>query len=147
MAPKLTREERAIAAAGDLGFALLSEAAPATVSNMFSQELRRLHGEQAIMEALSRFHKPFGEKQQWWPVSLYLPHDDDVVASDKGVQLHQSLSVPISSKAQAHADFVLTLVEENGRTVVAEVTVQLSEPEPNQPTKALLEISRRRLFP
>ena len=147
LAPKLTREERAIAAAGDLGFALLSEAAPGTVSNMFSQELRRLHGEQTLLETLARFRKTFPEKQPWWPLPLYLPNDEDVVASDKSVQLHQSLSVPVSSKSQAHADFVLTLVEEGGRTVVAEVTVQLSEPEPNQPTKALLEISRRRLFP
>lgn len=144
--PKLSNEERAIVAAGELGTALYSGAAPEAVTRFFSKGVLRGRAPSTITEVIGRYRKSAGD--QFWPVPVFLDRDDDVRTDSSGVLVHVKTLVPVSANSLSSADFNFTFVEEEGQFVVASVTASL----PNQvddkaPPKKLLEISAQRLFP
>jgi hypothetical protein len=142
--PVPTREERAITALGELGV-VLGQDRRASAPAAFSERLRRVHGDKAILATLERFRTGRGS-WHWWPLPILLMGDDEVVVHDDrvDVSLTTSLPSPTSANTMTPALFRFELVESAGRFYVDRVTAAFTL----EPGNAkLLEISRDRLVP
>jgi hypothetical protein len=143
LAPVLSREERAIAAVGDLRLALDSEDRQAAVATWFSPGLRKARGDPAIVATIERYRK--GAGATWWPLPVFIK-DDDVVTRPDRIEVAVTTNVP--SPTSAHSvtgvKFLFEMIELEGRFLVDRVTATF-EIEPGN--AQLLEIARARLFP
>jgi hypothetical protein len=141
--PVLTREERAIAAVGELAVALVAETRPPSTLDAFSRRARSGHKDEAIFQTIDRFRKDRGDT--WWPLPLFV-EDGDVASTPDRIEL--TLSTNLKSPSRSHtvtpAAFRFEIVEEDGRLVIDRVTAAFAL-EPGH--ARVLEIAKGVLFP
>lgn len=141
--PVLTREERAIAAVGDLGSALYDDARRATAVDAFTPALRLARGDAAILETVERYRRDRGER--WWPIPVFVSDDDVTTRPDRvEVTARTTVRSPTRKHSVTSVVFVFGLVESGGHFLVDHVTARF-EIEPGR--AQLLEIGKARLLP
>lgn len=142
LAPALGREERAIAALGELAVAVYEGKRGDALARL-DGALRRAHGDDALWRTVGRFREGAGESA--WPMPLFV-EDEDVRGDAEGVTVTMRSNVrhPTAANTMTPVRFEARLAERGGAFVVTQIAGSF-EIEPGKAER--LAITPARLVP